>query len=460
MRQAVLGSMLAISATVTAGANNALAQGYPAAPPSGIIPANGVGGVIPPQFGPDPGLVPQMDPAPNGAPVYPPPGLYGAPAGDYASSENRGVAPKVWLNSEYLLWFMRSQPVRGPFVTTGARAEAGILGAPSTSILSGDGDQGYGLASGFRVTGGWWKGDDRRLGYEFSGFALEQRGIYDFFQSDTNGVPVIARPFVDATTGAQQVLAIAFPNTVSGSVLASTTTQTWGAEANMLLNLFRSCPDEASPVTISTLAGFRFLQIEENLNISSASTLLGVNSAAYGGLTVGAPATISVVDDYNALNRFYGGQIGIKADWKWSKWNFSGSLKVAAGIMNQTLDVQGTTSVNDPSRGLLATTVGGLYASPGSVGRLRNDEFAVIPEGQLKVGYNWTSWLSTYVGYNFIYTSRVIRPGQQYSTSINPAVTPASPSFGLGGTAPVTNFALTQSEFWLQGVSFGLLARY
>ena len=460
MRKAVLGSIAAL----TAGAGVANAQGFPNSPAAGVTPANGYGQVIPPNFGGgDPGIIPNEAPAPNGAPSYPPPGQYGAPPGGDAGgfgAPSRLVAPHYWFNSEYLLWFARAQPTSTPYVTTSARSDAGILGRPSTSILFGKSDLGYGTFSGFRLSGGWWRGEDRRIGFEFGGMLTEKKGNYYFAQSDNNGVPVISRPFTDATSGNQGFLAVSFPNFASGSILALTTTQTFGADGNMLVNLFRSCPDEGMPISISGLAGFRYLDIQERLNITSASTLLGQNTTTFTGLTVNAPATIGVSDDFNATNRFYGGQLGLKGEVRYNKLTIGFTGKVAAGLMNQTLDLTGHSTVNDPTRGIAAVAPGGLFVSPQANGRYRNDEFAVIPEGVVQVGYNWSSWLTSYVGYTFLYANRVVRPGNQLSSTINPGVTPTSPTFGGGGFVNTPNNVLRQDEFWLQGVSFGILAKY
>jgi hypothetical protein len=61
------------------------------------------------------------------------------------------------------------------------------------------------------------------------------------------------------------------------------------------------------------------------------------------------------------------------------------------------------------------------------------------------------------VGYNFLYWSNVIRPGNQVDRVINPNLLP--PANGLGGPNRPT-FEFHGSDFWAQGVSFGLEFRY
>lgn len=462
MRKGVLGSITALAA----GAGLASAQGpvpY-AGPPTGgpemVLPAAGYGAPIPPYLGEGPGVIPVPDVAPNGAPIYPPPGVYGSNPYPPPVSTSTNLAPHWWVHTEYLLWWTKNQPTRVPYLTTGARAEGGLIGQPTTRVLVGDADIGYGLSSGFRISGGWFKGDDRRYGTEISGFLLEQQGVHYFAQSDANGVPVIARPFVDANTGANSVMTVAFPNLAAGSYLFKTTTQTWGAEGNQVLNLYRSSPDDPHQMSITGMLGFRYMDIHETLNISTASTLLGSNIASFAGLDVAAPATIMVQDNFETTNRFYGGQIGFRSEANHGRWQAQVVGKIAFGLMNQTVMVDGVSGVNDPSRGIVATNPGGLFADASTITTIRNDEFAFIPEVSANLGYNWCNWLTTYVGYNFMYVSRVLRPSEQLTDVINPTMVPVSPTFGQGTFAPTPNNLLTQSEFWIQGVNFGFMVKY
>jgi hypothetical protein len=459
MRKGVLGSIAAL----TAGAGLAFGQG-PGGAGSPLLPATGQSSAVPPLLGgaDGPAVIPVPEAGPNGAPVYPPPGLYGSTPYQLPSGSVNGhtLAPHWWVNSEYLLWWVKSQPANFPYITTGARAEGGVIGGASTTVLVGDCNYGYGLFSGFRVTGGWFKDECRRVGFEFSGFLLGKQNVTFFAQSDANGVPVLARPFVNATNGAQGVLTVSFPNLASGSILFKTDSQSWGAEGSGVLNLYRSCPDDKCLISINGIGGFRYFELDEDIDVASSSTLLGTNTTSFAGLTVAAPATISVHDRVETTNRFYGGQVGLKAEASYGKWYVSTIAKFAIGEMNETLLVDGQSSVLDPTRGIAAVNPGGLLANPSTICTLRKDQFVYIPEGQINFGYNWCSWLTTYVGYNVIYVSKVIRPGDQITNVVNPALIPTSPSFGNGPLGATPNVQFTQSEFWLTGVSFGIVMRY
>lgn len=85
----------------------------------------------------------------------------------------------------------------------------------------------------------------------------------------------------------------------------------------------------------------------------------------------------------------------------------------------------------------------------------------MVPEATLNLGANVTRNLTAFVGYNFLYANHVLRPGNQIDRQVNPDQVP-----GFGGTTGV--FAgparpqplLNDSDFWAQGINFGLLLRY
>lgn len=92
-------------------------------------------------------------------------------------------------------------------------------------------------------------------------------------------------------------------------------------------------------------------------------------------------------------------------------------------------------------------------------GRFQQNQFSVVPEIGLTIGYQFTDRLRTFVGYNFIYWSKVVRPGDQISPMVNPAV-PALPFGGPGAIGPAQGFAFHTSSFWAEGITFGIEWRY
>jgi hypothetical protein len=82
--------------------------------------------------------------------------------------------------------------------------------------------------------------------------------------------------------------------------------------------------------------------------------------------------------------------------------------------------------------------------------------FAVAPEATISVGYQICENVRAYVGYNFLYISDVARPANQIDRAVNTSfLPPPSP------TLPVRPaFVFKGTDFWAQGINFGLEFRY
>ena len=107
---------------------------------------------------------------------------------------------------------------------------------------------------------------------------------------------------------------------------------------------------------------------------------------------------------------------------------------------------------------------GGLLAEPSNIGIRSQDRFAVIPEMGVKLGYNFTPNIKAFVGYTFMYVSNVARPGDQIDRTVNISQQPillgttaVNPPL-VGAARPFPLFQTT--DFWAQGVNFGLEIQY
>ena len=165
----------------------------------------------------------------------------------------------------------------------------------------------------------------------------------------------------------------------------------WGAEINGLYNLYRG-----NGLTVNLLGGYRYLQLNETLNINANSTLFTTTTYFdnMGNILVTAPpgSTVAVFDQFQTRNQFNGGQLGAEAYYQRGRWSLGGKAKLALGDTHETITVNGGTTVFPTSGNPVALT-GGNFATL-QTGRYTADRFAVAPEGhQLNVGYQFTPGL-------------------------------------------------------------------
>jgi hypothetical protein len=368
------------------------------------------------------------------------------------------------LEGEYLLWWLRPGGTDQPLLTTGTLTNpitsgSGVLGTPTTSVLAGNQNFNQGPYSGFRVNAGWIHCDDT-FGVTGSFFYLTQRGRDFPFNSDTGGNPLIARPVVDARTGAETVLFVAAPNAFSGGADISSSTLLFGFDANGLLPVRRGCCDDEVNCYVNLLGGFRYLNLRDDLSIVSNTAVLPAGITFFNGLPVTSPGSLGVTDDFRTLNQFYGGQIGAQAGVTWWLFNINGVAKIAAGTMREEANISGTTTAsffNGPTQ----TTNGGLLAGNTNIGSHTRNIFAVVPEGQLNVQVEITSQIKLMLGYTILYVSNVQRPGQLIDRSVNRTALPSSELFNPGVPGPAhPAFLWSGTDFWAQGVNFGISLRF
>jgi len=207
---------------------------------------------------------------------------------------------------------------------------------------------------------------------------------------------------------------------------AGSSSQVWGAEANLLGG---ACGNERFGLDV--LGGLRYLALDEDLGLTQA--------AGAGGATE--------ADSFRTRNQFFGGQFGSQMEVRWGRLYTNLLGKVAVGNVHQVVDVR-----SDPA------PTAGLLAAPGG-GRQTHDEFGVVPEVNINVGYQVRPCVRLYAGYSFLYLSDVARAGDQVGPAAIGAQVPAGPP-GAAGPLSSGNPLFNRSDFWAQGINFGLAVRY
>jgi hypothetical protein len=395
---------------------------------------------------------PSVLPSGPAAPVVP----FGGdsfPVGDSYGGIVGDAAPpyRFYTEGSFLLWFLDSATVASPLVTSGP--SLGILGQPGTVTLSSAQSADYGAAPGFRVAAGGWLGDSR-LGFEASGFYIGWQNDNHSFGPSSN--LILSRPFFDTASRRENVRVVAAPGAFNGGVVVDHSAQLWGVEGNPFWRVING-----GSVVVDVITGFKFLQYQEALNVFDASTVLAGGTSAFNGFGVAAPAQIAVHDRFSATNSFYGGTIGARMSSGRGGlfWDFTG--KVALGAMHQMVNVDGTTTL--VSGGPFVTTAvapGGFLASGNYTGKRSDTRFAALPEGDFKVGYQFTSWMNAFVGYSVLYVSSVARPGDQVNRNLAVTQLPTSPVFSNNGARPAAITDIIDDGLWVHGFNFGVTLTY
>jgi hypothetical protein len=393
--------------------------------------------VSPPDAYPPPPPAPYAPPPGFDPRFPPPPSLYSATNPPPYYLPNPINNPNFWLGLEGLIWWLKDQPVSVPLVTTGPASQggnAGDLGMPGTTSL--DGPLHNGATGGFRLFMGGWFNPTHTIGMDGSLFILGQEST-SFGVVDRSGVGslVINEPVSGAPFNTQ----VSAPGVESGNVVVSARSRFGGGDINGLYNLYR-----CSRFSINLLGGWRYLELDESLTITSNSNLFTTTSYTdnLGNVLATAPpgSSVTVIDQFGTRNQFNGGQVGTQFQYLWRRLTLTGAAKLAIGATHEVVSINGNTTVFPVSAAPVALT-GGNYASL-QVGQYTTNQFALAPEFQLKLGYQLTPCIRAQIGYDFLYLSRVARPGNQIDNTYDGALHPLVP--------------MSNSSFWAQGLALGV----
>lgn len=434
--------LAAVAVLTLALAGRAAGQGFPANPytpdaaGSAVLPAQAMG----PTSAPFPGGPP---PGPMyGGDALPTDGLC-APAGPHG--------PTCWVGAEYLLWWVRNGPVGVPLATGGPATGVGLANAPNTVVVLGQNDFDFNTISGVRVTGGWWLTPAQTVGIEGRFFILPTKTASTPPVLATDIYPTLARPFLDASTNAQNSRVLSRPGFFTGGIQATAETLLWGSE---LIGSFRLW--EKRRCTFDLLTGFQFLALEESLQVNDFATTQPGGTTTFAGTAFRQPSTSYVEDRVTTLNRFYGGVIGTRTRVHVEAFTLEVLAKVGLGSMNQTVQADGRTTLTGPFPAPVVTG-GGFFAAGSTNGRFRQSEFTYIPEIGVNLTVQVTPHLTLKGGYTYLYVDQVARPGNQLSGTINPTQVPSSANFGAVFTGRQPAFDIGSSSYFAHGGNFGLI---
>ncbi len=384
-----------------------------------------------------------IEPAPPGPPPLAPTAAPPPPV--FADAALDGFATRWWVGVDYLLWWTKGDRLP-PLVTSGAPNDfyPGAIGQPGTQTLFG-GDYDSRVRSGVRVRGGYWFTPDQTFGIDATFFFLG--GQSASFDDASNGIPVLARPFYNVNTGHEDAFIVAYPNSQAGEIAAALSTRLWGADLDLRGMLFRGAYYQ-----VNLLGGFRFLALHDSLALKE-------NDTFYSPIFGDPIFWTTTMDRFHTSNQFYGGQVG--ADMMWCRGRFFIDVlgKVALGVSVEHAGIDGWSAYNNP-QGQPGAISSGQLALPSNIGSYGQARFAVVPEFGINFGYALTRHIRLTFGYTFLFWSNVIRAGDQIDRGLNPTQLTALAGHGplFGPARP--SFPFQTTDFWAQGLNFGLQFRY
>jgi hypothetical protein len=365
--------------------------------------------------------------------------------------------PQYYARLDYLMWWIRGGSAPA-LVSTGPETSpgAGTIGDPGTRVLFG-GEFDYGTFSGFRFAAGMSPGDGT-WGIELGGFILQERDIHFGAASNANGSPLITRPFFDIFNNIESAYDVASATRFSGRIDIDAQTELWGYEANVL---FHPAWDVCGP-RHDLFVGFRALGLDESLLLHARLSAIQPGILVFQRQGVNPPNGQGTIDLFDTENRFYGPQIGSRFNWESGPLGLTLAAKVAVGVNHQTVEIRGLSQLTDAQGVVTATAPGGVLAQRSNIGRYSRDEFALVPEIGLQAHYDVLSWLRATVGYNLLYCTSVVRPGESIDRNIDIRQVPIDPAFAPGAAANAQRprFDFRDSDFWAHGLNFGVEVRY
>jgi hypothetical protein len=358
----------------------------------------------------------------------------------------------TYIRAEYLMWSMRGMHVP-PLVTTSPAGtsieDAGVLGEEDTRILFGGETVNSDVESGGRITIGWWFDPCRRLGIEGEYFGV--RESVQSFGRESTGNPILARPFFDIVQGVENATLTAFPDTIAGQISAQARTTLQGVGARAIYNLccgdgcgsdcITGCPVQTG-YRFDALLGYRFIRLDDQVRVDEASTSLDEEF----------PGAFAIHDIFDTQNRFHGVDLGTRLSWCSGCWSLDLLSKIALGNTRSRIEIDGSTTITEDEDS--ETFTGGILAQRTNIGLREFDEFAVVPELGVTVGYQLNPCWRATLGYTFLYWSRVARAGDQISRDLNTGLIPPEDDPVTTNLRP--EFTLRYVDFWAQGMTVGL----
>jgi hypothetical protein len=360
------------------------------------------------------------------------------PIEEGAESSGGSSCQFAWMGAEWLHWRLNG-PHQPPLLNLIAQSPCSCGNVDAVTV-DGGGTRNMGWLDGVRVSAGVWLCNC--WGIETDYMVLASRTVTHSVCS--NGGFLLGIPFIDQT-GAENNAIIMCPQE-KGTFESNSTISMWGLETNLIHS---GC--DCSCWGCNWILGFRYLQLAEGLSIDNSSFVWNT------GCTFPVGTTIALSDQFATRNNFFGPQIGTRCDWCVNKCiSFNASAKVAMGVDDEYVRINGYTMVNCGTCGQTTLQTGGFFAQRTNIGSYNRGDFCVVPEARLGLDFALTCKIHANIGYSFLYMSDVARPGDQIDRNVN--ISQINGGTLVGAAVPA--FCWHSSSLFAQGLDLGLEFRF
>ncbi len=347
--------------------------------------------------------------------------------------------PRFWAEASWVLYWLKPVCLTVPTMSVGSPSDAvpGALGQPGTLLVQGLHKFQFPGANGIRPRLGAWLTEDRFLCAEVEGFVLEQVAAGQPVAASATGPPTFL--VFQNPDNSNRALPFTIPGVVSGNSSAVGTSRLWSLEGNLGAHI----AVQRGPWTVDAtlLAGSRFLELDDRVIVTNTQALVANPTVTAQGQA-----------NFSTRNQFTGGQLGSRIGMTRGQLTLEATTKIAVGESNMTTFVSGSPLTTGNS--ILPPLIPGpVLVQPSNFGRSGTERIAVVPEANIRLRWRVNDLVQLTVGYNILYWSKILCPGDQMDPRVNVTQLPylGPPT---GPTAPKQVVVFTD-EF-AQGIEAGL----